>query len=513
MKVKLSKTKLFKQIEEKETLDNSSDKNDLISLVYKKITDYSLTTNNIKKKELELFQSFKINVTAQEPDLEEVISSLTNQLSIATYIQNKQQQALLTNNIIIKSKYSKKLENQAKEKLYINDYNIIYLNNFPYFFIDQYNKIVRYAISADNKTLQIIESFNKFIKYKINEYNKQLEDVSSGDDSEKDGIDKERRESDNQLDLDKNSLKILHLLEALILINALNYVIQHKQEAVFIDIFERNEDGTIVTELHKASKIILPKTHIIILCKERTITNEEAFNFLIIEPSDSKFNKHLGMSAVDYVISNLRIDNVIKTELSSSPYKIYQQKEEIDTEYVFDKFKDRIDIAFKLAAKLNTKDINFSNTEELSLIFANPLTNITVGQVFNNINDSSLEKSLYAVDFFDYPITAKQLTNLTLRDELYHNQIDFYKSLFAKIDEIENISIGNIVNDMAFQLLNAKTLDIQSLDNFIKKINLTLLKQDEIKVLWGIPQIITIDDMNFSELSGNFSKHFEDLYN
>ena len=138
-----AKPKLSTNLEEEGIQDFLNGKDELVESIYKEIEDYSLTPTNIKGRELQLFKNIqKLTVAEPKYDLQEVIDSLTSQLSIATHIQNKQQQELLTSNITIKPESSKKLYNNAKEKSYVNDYNMIAseidLSNFPYFFIDQY---------------------------------------------------------------------------------------------------------------------------------------------------------------------------------------------------------------------------------------------------------------------------------------------------------------------------------------------------------------------------------------
>ena len=467
-----AKPKLRINVKEEGVQDISNGKDELVESIYKEIEDYSLTPTNIKGRELQLFKNIQ-KLTVEEPkyDLQEVIDSLTSQLSIATHIQNKQQQELLTSNITIKPESSKKLYNNAKEKSYINDYNMIAseidLSNFPYFFIDQYEGIVRYGINVHDKTTKIVESFNEFIKYKTNEYNKQLEDVGKGG-SEKGGSDKGSQKSANKLAFDENSLKILHSLETLVLTNAINHAVLNKQKVMLVDIFERNKDGSIGTEESQGSIMIgnvtlKPKTHTIVLCRKEAVTNEDEYNFLVIDPSNSEFSKHLGMTGVNYVINNLEIGKSVKIEVSSTPYKIYEQKKEIGTGCAFDKFRDCIDIAFKLAIKFNTlaaENINFDTKEKT--IFVNPLANKIVEHITNNYDyDSKIDRTLCTQKFLDYPFRGKQLTDHDKGENFYNKQLLIYKVIRDMVNDISvyDTKVGEFIQQKMFSCLNNKNFE------------------------------------------------------
>lgn len=264
--------------------------------------------------------------------------------------------------------------------------------------------------------------------------------------------------------------------------------------------------------------ILKPKTHTIVLCRKEAISNEEEYNFLVIDPSNSEFSKHLGMTGVNYVISNLSgIEKAIKIEVSSIPYKIYEQKKEVGTGCAFDKFRDCIDIAFKLATKFNAltaENINFDLKEKSSAIFINPLVNKIVEQVTNNLRlDNSIDKGLCKTDFLDYPFRGKQLTNEQVGDQLYEQQTMLFKSLFNKIDKVEDIGIITAINKIIPQLLHSRTLDTQALGGFIEKITKTISKQNEMRNLWDIVQIDSIDDIDIVELSGKLNEQFEHYYN
>jgi hypothetical protein len=520
-----AKPRLFIQIEGEEIKDISLDQHELVESVYKEVGDYSLTPTNIESRKLNIFNSVDNNIEVQEPDLQEMINSFKNQLSIATHISNKQQQELLTSNLTIKPESAKKLYIQAKEKSYIDDYNKITegikLNGEPYSFIDQYKGVVRHGINANGNTINIVLPFNKFIESKIEEYNHLLGETVAKSGSDKGGSNKDSQKSTNKLTFDENSLKILHTLEVLKLKNAIIDAIENKQKAILVDIFERNKDGTIAIEKVQASSqdIMLstdaykPKTHTIVLCRKEILTNEDQCNFLVIDPSNSEFSKHLGILGVNKIISGL-LDKDIKLEVSNKSYKIYEQNSKIGTGLGINKFRDCIDIAFKIAKNLNEypEKVAFDVNDKLPIIFDNSFLNKIVQCITNNRDlDNSIEEALSDKKFLNYPFRGKQLTDLEKGQIFYNNQVSVYKKIndHVKSLPLDPLNKLAVVDDM-YSTFN-DPMNGERVPPFLQKVDQSIALIQQINKIF-IPQENVLESEVVPTLGETFIQVSHELF-
>jgi hypothetical protein len=299
------------------------------------------------------------------------------------------------------------------------------------------------------------------------------------------------KKSGTQKVSDPINFKVLHPLEIELLSNAVTNALQNKYKAILVDIFERTKDSRIAID-EKTNK---PKIHTVVLCKKASVDNDGDFSFLVIDPSNSEFSEHLGLLGVNKIISSL-IGADIQLEASSKPYKIYEQNSSIGTGLTINKFRDCIDIAFKLVKDFNeiaNKNINFEVDDKLSRIFdANSTTaNNIVKHITNNKDlDNGIEESLSDRKFLNYPFRGKQLTDKVVGQTFYEKQVNLYK----KINEhVKNLPLNplnkiQVIEDMKNTFNDPMNIEItkpfleridQSID-LTQKINEVFMSKEEI---------------------------------
>ena len=410
---------------------------------------------------------------------------------------------------------SKELFIKSQESFYIDNYNkIAKLSNLkteaPFVFYDNCEGISRFGINNHN-TQEIAQSFNGalFSIIKINENNIKPSGNKLLNTTDKGGKSQSNKSNDQAV-LNYDNFKILHPLETLLFKEAVGFMLSQKTKSILIDIFERDKAGYI--DISDKDK---PKTHTVILCREDFSNN----NFLVIDPSNSEFSKHFGLLGVNNILS-MELEKEINIFVSPINYKIYEQNKDIGTGCAFNKFRDCVDIAFKLVKKLNLlsdQATHFNNDLKQKGIFIENEMNKIVQSITNNKDyDDSIDKGLCKEKFLNYSFRGKQLTNEELGENLYSKQMILYKSLLNKMDNIIDPNVVTTVNKILNQLLNNPTLDIANLDNLINKINLTIVKQNETKELWNV-QITNDNQMDINtdiiKLSGDLNENFENYYN
>jgi len=473
------------------------------------IGDYSLTP---KKNIVRQFFPFK----AEAKPIEEIT------LSISEKIKEKLQSFSITKGQPEKStmgclnlELSKELFIKSQEGFYIGNYNKIAQSynlktEEPFIFYDECEEIIRFGINIHN-TQKVAQSFNDTLTniIKTNEHNIKPLGNKLQNANDKEGKSQSNKSNDQAV-LNYDNFKILHPLETLLFKEALGYMLSEKNKSILVDIFERDKSGYI--DISDKDK---PKTHTVVLCREDFSNN----NFLVIDPSNSEFSKHFGLLGVNNILS-MELQKEINIFVSPINYKIYEQNKDIGTGCAFNKFRDCVDIAFKLVKKLNLlsdQATHFNNDLKQKGIFIENEMNKIVQSITNNKDyDDSIDKGLCKEKFLNYSFRGKQLTNEELGENLYSKQMILYKSLLNKMDNIIDPNVVTTVNKILNQLLNNPTLDIANLDNLINKINLTIAKQNETKELWNV-QITNDNQMDINtdiiKLSGDLNENFENYYN
>jgi hypothetical protein len=152
---------------------------------------------------------------------------------------------------------------------------------------------------------------------------------------------------------DTVSVKRLHPLEICLIQDAIDYLKTQRKKSVLIDIFARNDDGTISM---KATQL---ETHTIVLYLQKDI-------IVIIDPSNSDFSKHLSFN-------NLRLFRAggsVPITVPSGSFKIYSVPDKDKIGPNPDQYRDCIDIAVKIAFGLNAlqEDINIQDFMSLEII-------------------------------------------------------------------------------------------------------------------------------------------------
>jgi len=161
---------------------------------------------------------------------------------------------------------------------------------------------------------------------------------------------------------DREVTKILHPLEILLINKALKFLYTTDAttvtKTVLIDIFERQEDGSII--LHDD----LPGVHTVILYKlgvdddvqtsEATTRTSIKQKLLVIDPSSSDFSKHIIANIERICVGNdIKIDMDYLSNSSGKTLKIYSPRTQAFTGPNPDQYRDCTDIAVKIALGLN----------------------------------------------------------------------------------------------------------------------------------------------------------------
>ena len=470
------------------------------------IEDYSLTP---KKSIARQFFSFSSNTKP----IEEIT------LSIPEKIKEKLQSFSITKGQSEKStmeclnlELSKELFIKSQEGFYIDNYNKIaklytLKTEEPFIFYDEWEGIIRFGINIHN-TKNMAQSFNDILIgiIKINENNIYPLENKLQNINEK--VSKSQsNKSNDQTVLNYDNFKILHPLEVLLFKNVLEYMLNNKAKYILIDIFERDKkDGSIEIEKDKS------KTHTIILCRE-DFNNS---NFLIIDPSNSEFSKHLGMLGVNNILS-MELQNKINIFVSPINYKIYEQNKDVGTGCVFNKFRDCVDIAFKLAKKFNLLEdqtISFNTNNKEKNIFNEEKANLIVKAITNNKDlDNNIDQSLCTEKFFKYPLRGKQLNDEPLGQNLYKKQLQIYNNLNNLVRKIVDSDIEILARKKIQEYFVRDEFNKESITNFLDNLYKTIENQNNTKKLWDI--IINDDkiDVDILNLSGELHQSFENYYN
>ena len=359
---------------------------------------------------------------------------------------------------------------KSKEEVYSSNYNkIAKLHSLkteePFVFYDECEGIMRFGINIHN-TENIAQSFNDVLTgtIKINEHNiKPLENKLQNT-NEKGGKSQSNKSND-QVVLNYDNFKILHPLETLLFKEAVGYMLGKKIKSILVDIFERDKLGCI--DIGDNNKT---KTHTVVLCRENILENN---NFLIIDPSNSEFSKHLGMLGVNNILS-MELEKNINIFVSPLNYKIYEQNKDIGTECAFNKFRDCVDIAFKLAKKFNLLQdqiISFNTNEKEKNIFNEKEANLIVKAITNNIDyDDGIDKALCETKFLKYPLRGKQLNDEKLGQKLYEQENKVFKVVNEKV---KNLKLSILPKTQAIEEMNYILNNIKNTSqtkDFLKKV-------------------------------------------
>lgn len=378
--------------------------------------------------------------------------------------------------MIKKEDFAYPILEKSQENTYTKDFeniaNKLDVSNQLYGFESKYEEygVVRYGINIHN-TFSVVDQFNSEINTIFDKYNKEVGDLNNNEiKSHRSGSSKKSKNS-KKLAFDYDSCKILHPLEVMLLGDSIKNSIKTKQKAVLVDIFERNEQGVISID-NETDK---PKTHTVVLCRKEDVNNSDNFGFLVIDPSNSKFSQHLGLPGVNKIIDSL-LNGDIKLEVSNKSYKIYEQNSKIGTGLAFNKFRDCIDIAFKLAKSLNKtpkENIFFNNKDKSLEIFDNLQANDIVKNITNNkIFDSEIKSEMCTENFLDYPFRGKQLTSNEKGMELYNKQILAFHKINNKVNKLTIPAKNKFIAVEEMQnLLTSSLQEQEKTESFLKKID------------------------------------------
>lgn len=399
---------------------------------------------------------------------------------------------------------------ESKEKIYISNYNKIagscnVKTEKPFVFFDECEGISRFGINNHN-TQEIAQSFNGalFSIIKINEDNIKPSGNKLLNTNDKGGKSQSNKSNDQAV-LNYDNFKTLHPLETLLFKEALGYMLSEKNKSILVDIFERDKSGYI--DISDKDK---PKTHTVVLCREDFSNN----NFLVIDPSNSEFSKHFGLLGVNNILS-MELEKEINIFVSPVNYKIYEQNKDIGTGYAFNKFRDCVDIAFKLAKKINeepAEKVTFSAIN--NKIFEQDKANLIIKVITNNKDlDNNIDQSLCTEKFFKYPLRGKQLNNEPLGQKLYKEQLQIYNDLNNLVRKIVDTDIEILARKKIQEYFVKDEFNKESITNFLDNLYKTIESQNNTKKLWDI--FINDDkiDVDILNLSGELHQSFEKYYN
>ena len=427
------------------------------------IRDYSLTP---KKSIVRQFFSFSANTKPIEEITLSIPKKIKEKLQSFSITKGQSEKSTME---CLNSELSKELFIKSQESFYIDNYNkIAKLSNLkteaPFAFYDNCEGISRFGINNHN-TQEIAQSFNGalFSIIKINEDNIKPSGNKLLNTNDKGGKSQSNKSND-QAALNYDNFKILHPLETLLFKEALGYMLSEKNKSILVDIFERDKSGYI--DISYKDK---PKTHTVVLCREDFSNN----NFLVIDPSNSEFSKHFGLLGVNNILS-MELEKEINIFVSPVNYKIYEQNKEIGTECAFNKFRDCIDIAFKLAKKfdlLKDQKISFNSNEKDNIVFNEKEANLVVKAITNNkVFDTDIDKSLCTEKFLDYPFRGKQLNDEITGKKIYDKESNVFKVVNEKVKNLKLsiLSKTQAIEEMNYILNNIK--NTSQTKDFLKKV-------------------------------------------
>lgn len=397
--------------------------------VEKEVTKYSITPQtlrhrkftNVKIEDLESEQKIisnrLANLNTEHSNITRSFSEIENSLtSINTQVTNegefrgslnevKSKTSELTQKIISKISETERYQAMFKQfRDFTDKYKELTLT-----FIEQYKPIdnevqaIRYGINTIGlKPEQVKDLINIFIP---------IEQKVKGSQSIKSGGTGSTKSSgkDNKKDIMLTPLEIIILKDAIEHIKSEdNNNTNNSERAVLVDIFAREGDGSIKIEKDGVLEI-----HTIVIFKNL------AQEYLVIDPNNSNFSKHLGYNSL-MIFGN----NEAKIVTPSKELKIYTSIKE-NTGSGPDQYRDCIDITVKIAFGLNKVQgpIDIQNIGTIEVI-----QEITNNQ-YMNLSLSSVEND---------PLRIKQASSSDIREKA--NNILKKLALHQKVIEEYNAS-------------------------------------------------------------------------
>jgi hypothetical protein len=477
--------------------------------IHEEIEGYSLTPRKEIKREL-TFDKSKTEIPKSELSFSNVIPEESlSKLYMQSLLKGQSRELVIeTAKLALENKFF----NQVKEQSYINHYNqILSVYNMqkaaPNIFVDDCLSIIRHGINV-HTSKATVDSYNHILNKIIESQSKILDDMEGQSN-------KGSKKSGTQKVSDPINFKVLHPLEIELLINAVFNALTNQHKAILVDIFERDKGGIISVD-----KIGNPKTHTIVLCRKESVSCKEKIGFLVIDPSNSEFSEHLGLLGVNKIISSL-IKEDIQLEVSSKPYKIYEQNSKIGTGLAINKFRDCIDIAFKLAKDFNQipdQNISFDVNDKLPIIFDTNsiIANNIVKHITNNKNlDNKIKPEMCTESFLDYPFRGKQLTNQLKGNELYEKQMLTFYQINNKVNKLTIPTKSKIVAVEEMQNLLTSSLQEQSkTKEFLNKIDEAYLLINQASSLFGVmtqEEQVSPLGVSLNELGQEFGEYYFQL--
>ena len=363
------------------------------------------------------------------------------------------------------------------------------------FFFDECEGISRFGINNHN-TQEIAQSFNGalFSIIKINEDNIKPSGNKLLNTNDKGGKSQSNKSNDQAV-LNYDNFKMLHPLETLLFKEAVGFMLSKKTKSILIDIFERDKWGYV--DICDKNKV---KTHTVVLCRENIFENN---NFLVIDPSNSEFSKHFGLLGVNNIFS-MELEKEINIFVSPVNYKIYEQNKEIGTECAFNKFRDCIDIAFKLAKKFNLlKDqkISFNINEKENNVFNEKEANLIIKAITNNkVFDTDIEPFLHKQGFLKYPLRGKQLNDDLRKEDFYKKQINLHKTINNILNDIKDERIGELLQKVIIDCFNSQDNILDFSTKLTKTYKNYQISQKEVYNIWDSNHNNSVENSYLAEL-------------
>lgn len=265
---------------------------------------------------------------------------------------------------------------------------------------------------------------------------------------------------------------LLHPLEVKLIQDAIMSLKSSEHKTALIDIFARTDKEDINID----SKTGIPETHTVVLYKNSE--NE----FVIIDPSNSTFSRHIALSS-----NNELIDGAVRIIAPEKEIKIYSPASKDNIGPNPDQYRDCIDIAVKLAFGLNkyTDNINPAKFAELSVI--------------------------------------QEITNQTVINETFEQNIGVVRIRQASEDNVRYYSkklIDKFSQQLKIILQCKKDVDtikekqnVDSLEDNIMQRNINALLKNHSSEHYsdGIKELLAIYDQNNEEINNFLSQNVECL--
>ncbi len=243
--------------------------------------------------------------------------------------------------------------------------------------------------------------------------------------------------------------KLLHPLEVYTMQKALEYLLGNNgSKSVLIDIFERDEEGSIIKKDIQSNEqkeddevepigLLKLNVHTVTLFKNKVVdknVNEQKINIIVIDPNKSSHSSHLadldnGLRIFGPDVTVVRgkygadSSNIIKFSKDLNIYTGVKDKDGPNS----DQYRDCSDVAVKIALALNSSDSTLDNINKMG-----------ESDVINEISNATIKKDVVETEMHGIPaqynvvLRMKQASDPIVRKKTHFLITQIYKQIEAQ---------------------------------------------------------------------------------